>query len=33
MLDSNLNLFLHAFIDYTFQEYDVISIGASINFR
>ena len=26
-------IFLHAFIDYTFQEYDVISIGASINFR
>jgi hypothetical protein len=26
-------IFLHAFIDYTFQEYDVISVGASINFR
>ena len=26
-------IFLHAFIDYTFQEYDVISLGASINFR
>jgi hypothetical protein len=26
-------LFLHAFIDYTFQEYDVVTIGTSINFR
>ena len=26
-------IFLHAFIDYTFQEYDVISVGALINFR
>ena len=26
-------LFLHAFIDYTLQEYDVVTIGTSINFR
>lgn len=26
-------LFLQAFIDYTFQEYDVVTIGTSINFR
>ena len=26
-------LFFHAFIDYTFQEYDVVTIGTSINFR
>ena len=26
-------IFLHAFIDYTFQEYGVISTGAVINFR
>ena len=26
-------LFLNAFVDYTFQEFDVVAAGVSLNFR